>query len=243
MLNQSLPTPPPSNNPNHPGVSPASPPAPRSEPEKIENRSDFGQFWSDSVSQASTLNPPPLWALQPDEPAADYQLFAAWLQLPPPRRFRKVAQTLGCPLYRLRRLSARRNWKTRAAAFDQHRAHAASAALDQLLQDHTSNWKERVECFRLQEWLLHEQMIEAARVAIRQFQKHPGRASFRDILALYDLGFTLARRACGMPLDYTKAPATKSEPPPGYLDAKAALEKIYGQPLPGEPPDKPSPSN
>ncbi len=210
------------------GVSTANP------PQKIENRSDFGQKWSDSASQ--TPEPPepskrpgnsePIWSLQPGEPAAEYQLFAAWLQLPAPRHLAKAAATLRCSLHRLRQISARHEWKTRAVAFDRHRASAASRALDQVLSDEASNWKERVERFRLQEWLLHEEMLQAATAAARQLRNHPGRGGFNDILKLYELASVLGRRACGLPLE--PKPDAEPSPPPWYPDAKAALEKIYG---------------
>jgi hypothetical protein len=58
------------------------------------------------------------------------------------------------------------------------------------------------------------------------------RAGLNDIATLYELASTLARRACGMPLD--PAAATCSQPPSGCPDAQAALKKFYGQPLPGE---------
>jgi hypothetical protein len=163
--------------------------------------------------------------LQPDEPAADYQLFTAWLQLPVPRSFPKAAVSLHCSVHRLRRLSRQHNWKTRAAAFDQHRAHAASRALDQLLSEETSSCKERAERFRLQEWLLHEEMLEAAFSAVRELQKHPRRASLADVAKLLDLVSTLGRRASGLPLD----PATVEPdlPRPRNPEAEAALNKIY----------------
>jgi hypothetical protein len=127
----------------------------------------------------------------------------------------------------LRQLSARHQWKTRAAAFDRHRAYSASRALDQLLSDEASNWKERVERFRLQEWLLHEEMLQAATAAARQLRNRPGRAGFNDMLKLYELAFALGRRACGLPLE--PAPAAEPAPTPLYPGTEAALEKIYGK--------------
>ena len=231
------------------GISPASSgsvPAPSAStepahPEKIEKRSDFGQFWSDSMpgtpldgragstnapSPFGTLNPQHPWSLQPNEPPADYQIFVAWLQLPVPRRFRKAAVPVGYSLHRLRQLSARHNWKTRAAAFDHYRANAASLALDQLVRDETANWKERAQRFRLQEWQLHEDMLEATSEAIRQLRKHPARISLNDLVKLYDLASILGRRACGMPLE--PAVAAESNPPSSYLDFEAAPRKVYG---------------
>lgn len=198
----------------------------------IQNRSDSGQFQSENY-QPSTINLQHLWSLQPNEPAVDYNLFTAWLQLPSPRQFPKAASALGCSLHRLRRLSARHNWKSRAAAFDQYRANTSSLALDQLLRDETQDWHARLERFRIQEWLLHEEMIQTASAALHQIRKRPGLPRLGDVLKIIELGFTLGRLACGMPLDPAAEP--KPQPPSGYLDAEAALLKIYGSDDSGNP--------
>jgi len=246
---------------NVPGPSPAPSTSIESDhPPKTENRTDFGQFWTDSVPapctlgpaamkpgeggadfaqnqsvpipqpsnspQPSTLPSQPIWSFQPNEPAADYQLFAAWLQLPAPRHLRKAAAPLGCSLYRLRQLSARHNWKTRAAAFEYHRASAASLALNQLVCDETSNWKARAQRFRIQEWLLHEEILQVATETVRQLQKHPRRASLNDLVNTINLASVLGRRACGMPLD--SGAGAEFEPPASNPDFEAALRKIYG---------------
>lgn len=206
-----------------------SPSTPQSDSPKTENRSDFGQKRSDSdpaTPHSASCAPLFPWSLQPNEAAADYQLFAAWLQLPSPRRFRNAASALGCSLYRLRRLSARHHWKTRAAAFDNDRANAASRALEELVRAETSDWKERVERFRHQEWLLHEDMLRAASEAARQLQKHPSRASLNDLIKLYELASVLGRRACGMPLE--PPAAANFEPPFLRPEFEAALDRIYG---------------
>jgi hypothetical protein len=80
-------------------------------------------------------------------------------------------------------------------------------------------------------------MIQAASAAARELQKHPGRASLNAIVKLYDLASVLGHRACGMPLD--PAAAAKPEPPSSYLDAEAALRKIYGPDAPSKPAGSP----
>ena len=177
-----------------------------------------------------------LWQRQPNEPAADYQLFTGWLELPAPRRFSRTAATLGCSVYRLRRLAARHNWRSRAAAFDNHRADASSRALDQLLQQETLDWKKRTEQFRLQEWALHEEMLQAAWAAAREVRKHPNRVSLHGLVKLYELASTLGRRAVGLPLDYVPP---KTEPRAPDPDFEEALQKVYGSPP--EPADCPDP--
>ena len=172
------------------------------------------------------LRPGMRYSRQPDEDPVDYQLFAAWLQLPLPRPGRKAAAAaLGCSRHRLSRLFTRQRWKTRTTAFDNHRAHAASRALDELLRQESKDWHERARNFRAQEWLLHEQMFASATAAFARFEAHPGRASLTDAIRLLELSSVLGRRACGLPLN---PGASKPEPPVIYPDVEACLRKIYG---------------
>jgi hypothetical protein len=198
-------------------------------PQLPSNHTDFGHFRTDSTinNPPSTINSLDLWQRQPNEPAADYQLFTRWLELPAPRRFTTTAAILGASVYRLRRLAALHNWRSRAAAFDNHRADASSRALDQLLQQETLDWKKRAEQFRLQEWALHEEILQAAEVAAREVRKHPNRVSLHGLVKLYELASTLGRRAVGLPLDYVPP---KTEPPALRPDVEEALRKVYGPP-------------
>jgi hypothetical protein len=98
--------------------------------QKIENRSDFGQKRFDSAAptpqpaQPSALpgHPQPIWSLQPGEHVAEYQLFAAWIQLSRATSLKLplpwAVPFAACVNSRL----ATKKWKTRAAAFDRHRA-------------------------------------------------------------------------------------------------------------------------
>jgi hypothetical protein len=178
-------------------------------------------------SQLSALNSQlPLWSRQPDEDPVDYQLLAAWLQLPLPRPNRKAAAAaLGCSRHCLSRRFTRQHWKIRTTAFDNHRAHAASRALDELLRQESKDLQERARDFRLQEWLLHEQMFASATTALARFEAPPGRASLADVIRLLELSSVLGRRACGLPVN---PGAPKPEPPVTYPEVEACLRKIYG---------------
>jgi hypothetical protein len=161
----------------------------------------------------------------------DYQVFHAWLQLSPPRSFRKSAVALGCSVARLRRLSTRHDWPARAAAFDNARADAAGAALDDLLRDEKLDWQERARRFRLQEWALHSEMIEAAFATLRELRKAPRRIKLSELVRLIDLASQLGRRA-------TEASGASGDVLPRAPSAEfqAAVAKIYGTPLPTEQP-------
>jgi hypothetical protein len=166
------------------------------------------------------------WLRQKSEAAADYQLFARWLQLPAPRSYRGAAAALGCSVHRLRRIAAGNHWKSRTAAFDNHRANAASQALDQMVDKEISDCEARARQFRNQEWLLHEQMLEAALAITVELKRRPGRVRLRDIAKLFELASVLGRRACGLPLD-SDSPEPASLP--ARPDVEAALNKIYGE--------------
>ncbi len=139
------------------------------------------------------------WNRQPGEPAPDYQLFIAWLRLRPPRHLRPASSTLKCPVSRLRKLSAARNWRARAHAYDECLANAASQNLDRVLSKETADLRKRAEAFREQEWLLHEEMLVAAHEAIAKIRLSKRAPTLSEIARLLLLASDLGRRACGIP--------------------------------------------
>jgi len=219
---------------------------------EFEKRSDFGQFRSDSPNPASQVNPGSnsvvhnsgeqsaennsqpstpaersrfTWSRQSSESAADFQLFAAWLQLPAPRSYRKASAALGSSVHRLRRVGAHNQWQPRTAAFDEFRANTVSQALTEIVDSEIADWKARAEKFRLQEWSLHEQMIESALAISAELKRRPTRARLSDVAKLFELASTLGRRSCGLPLENDSPEAA---PIPIRPDVESALAKIYG---------------
>jgi hypothetical protein len=222
-------------------VSPGLPPSPRplrtgvvedpvrnaasSPPPARRGSENEGTISGSSHPPTPKPQPPSLWSRQPGESAEDFQIFAAWLQLPVPRPVRRAAASaLHCSLHRLRRLFVRHRWKTRTAAFDNHRAYLASEAVADILRNASLDWRERAQRFRLQEWLLHEQMVAAAHQAVRELSKQPRRASLAEVSMLADLASVLGRRAVGIPLDAASVPPV---PPPFSPGWQEALHKVY----------------
>ncbi len=185
------------------------------------------------LSEAATAEPnmpnslpPHPWNRQQNEPAVDYQLFIAWLRLPPPRYLRQAASALKCSYYRLRTLCARSQWKTRARAYDNCRANAASEILDRTLSKESADFKRRTELFREQEWVLHEEMLAAASDAVARIRAVKRCPTIPEITRLLELAFLLGRRACGLPF---KAEFPAFPPPVAQPDCKEALKKVYGE--------------
>lgn len=175
-----------------------------------------------------TSLPDPPWARRPDESGADFTLFLAWLALEKRRPLSAAAVALGETIGKLRRLSARHEWRMRAQAYESFRADAAEEALRRAHQDEEINWQERARRFRDAEWRLREDMMQAGQAALAQFGRTRGRASVPSIVRLIDLASRLGRRAAGLP-ENGAAPASAADAPL-MPDFEAALRKVYGDP-------------
>lgn len=80
---------------------------------------------------------------------------------------------------------------------------------------------------REESWVLHEQMVHAAREAIHKFQKHPRRATLKELARVFDLASVMGRRACGLPLE--PAPVKEEETTaPVRADFEELLRRAYG---------------
>ena len=103
------------------------------------------------------------------------------------------------------------------------------------LKNHTENGQERTDFNdlsstdpRLLQWGLFYHLLEVSAIAAEEVRKHPRRVTLQQVVKLYDLAFTLGRRACGLPLD---SPQPQSEKPPAedrYAKFLADVERIYG---------------
>ena len=99
-------------------------------------------------------------------------------------------------------------------------------------------WPERPENPRTRRVIEREQTkralwMEIARKAMDDFKKFQPHAvpTLTQIARLLDVGITFGRLASGLE---TTQPRPEDHPS-GYLDFEAALQKIYGTPLPDEP--------
>lgn len=178
------------------------------------------------------INPPSHpWNRQQNEPAAEYQLFLAWLRRPPPRHLRSAAAALKCSYHRLRSLCAHYQWRARAEAYDDCRAAAASQKFDGSFSAESADLRRQAELFREQEWILSKLMIAASMEALSKIEKSRRCFSLRDLARMIELASDLGRRACGF-----IGNQTPQAPQPPYPGIEEALNKIYGKPLPGELP-------
>jgi len=183
---------------------------------------------------------PRLWQRQPGEPPADFIAFVAYLRLKGRRTHRAAALATGRPPGAIRRLSAGYNWPGRVAAFEARLADATQDALDGLIRAAVSASQSDLEPFRVQEFLLAHQTIQASKRWL-ELAANPRRhqVSLNQICRLTELAFKLKCLACGLPFGDEQCRRPRPEEHPGYRPRSTFLEdvqKSYGIPAPGESP-------
>ena len=83
------------------------------------------------------------------------------------------------------------------------------------------------------EWQVHLECVAAARRGLDSFMARPkAYATLAEIARLLELASKLGRLASGLPTDHTEL--TGEDGGPLRVELTAALNKIYGQPGPGE---------
>ena len=83
---------------------------------------------------------------------------------------------------------------------------------------------------RASEWAMHRKLMAAAQTALDNFLSNPQRVTAQDVARLTELGLELGRSACGL-----AGPQPDEAAPRGpfiSLEFRAAIEKVYGQPVP-----------
>lgn len=129
-------------------------------------------------------------------------------------------------------LSWRHHWVERTQAYETHMAQLQRETETAVLRDKAADWAKRQHELREEEWKLHHDCIEAARVALHRFQQRRSKtANLSDIARLIELASRLGRLATGLPTDKTELTGTENGPIRLHLDFEAMLQKVYGQPL------------
>jgi len=169
------------------------------------------------------------WQRQPDESAADFTAFVAYLRLKGRRSLRAAAAQVGSSPGVVRRLSARFNWTARVRAFEGRLAEASQDALDFTIVSTAAVEKARLEKLRLDEFQLAEDVLRAAERWLAVLA-NPRRHSLplSQVLRLIDLASKLGRLAAGLPYGNERCPVAEPSELWTQPSVEAALEKIYG---------------
>ena len=123
--------------------------------------------------------------------------------------------------------------RRRVAAHGAHLAIVEREAAEAIVRAKGVDWAERYAELRESEWKARAELVDLAWEVIRRWRSKPERVgSLEGLARLLDLMSTLGRRACEVATE--RKEVTGPDGGPIRIEIEAALDKIYGKPLPGE---------
>ena len=161
-----------------------------------------------------------------------FAAFSLYLSLGPQRSLAEVAQKLHKSVTMLGRWSAKFDWPARVAAHGAHLAIVEREAIEATARSKAAEWSSREQKLRETEWAMHEAAIAAAKKGLAAYmEKDKVYANLADIARMLEIASKLGRLATGLgDGDGRKG----DELPAVRVEVTVALEKIYGDPIPGE---------
>ena len=169
---------------------------------------------------------------QPRESAKAFAAFSLYLSLGPERSIEECARKLLKSSRLLRRWAQKFDWSGRVQTHAAHLAIVEREAIEAVARGKAAEWEKREQQLRETEWTMHERAIAAAKRGLDAYmEKDKVYANLADIARMLEIASKLGRLATG--LDKSNG-ETSDEPLTMRVEVTVALEKIYGEPLPGE---------
>lgn len=170
---------------------------------------------------------------QPRESNKAFAAFSLYLSLGPQRSTREVGQKLGKSEGLMQRWAAKFDWPERVAAYATHLAIVEREAIEAAARSKAAEWSSREEKLRETEWTMHERAIAAAKRGLDAYmERDKVYANLADIARMLEIASKLGRLATGLGTDGERRKG--DDLPTVRVEVTVALEKIYGEPLPGE---------
>ena len=170
---------------------------------------------------------------QPRESNKAFAAFSLYLSLGPQRSTREVGQKLGKSEGLMERWSRKFDWPARVAAYGAHLAIVEREAIEAAARSKAAEWSSREEKLRETEWTMHERAIAAAKRGLDAYmERDKVYANLADIARMLEIASKLGRLATGLGTDGERR--NGDDLPTVRVEVTVALEKIYGEPLPGE---------
>ena len=170
---------------------------------------------------------------QPRESDKAFAAFSLYLSLGAERSTREVGKQLGKSEGLIERWAAKFDWRSRVAAHGAHLAVVERDAIEAAARSKAAEWESREQKLRETEWAMHEQAIAAAKRGLDAYMaREKVYANLADIARMLEIASKLGRLATGLGTDGERRKG--DELPAVRVEVRVALEKIYGEPLPGE---------
>jgi len=176
---------------------------------------------------------PLLFEQQPRESDKAFAAFSLYLSLGAERSTREVGKRLGKSEGLIERWAAKFDWRSRVAAHGAHLAVVEREAIEAMARGNAAQWETREQRLRETEWAMHERAIAAAKRGLDAYmERDKVYANLADIARMLEIASKLGRLATGLGTDGERR--RDEDRPAVRVEVTVALEKIYGEPLPGE---------
>ena len=170
---------------------------------------------------------------QPRESAKAFAAFSLYLSLGAERSIEECARKLLKSSRLLRRWAQKFDWSGRLAAHGAHLAVVEREAIEAVARSKAAEWESREQKLRETEWAMHEAAIAAAKKGLAAYMdREKVYANLADIARMLEIASKLGRLATGLGTDGERRKG--DDLPAVRVEVTVALEKIYGEPLPGE---------
>ena len=168
----------------------------------------------------------------PRETSKAFAAFRVYLELGPQRSLALTAAKLGKSKPMMEKWSRKYDWPGRVAAHAGHVAQVEREAIESLAREKAIEWQKVHEEQRIEEWRQRCRLVKLAELVISRWEANAHKlGTLEGIARILELASKLGRMASGMEGDGSdrgkNGPAVR-------VEVTLALEKIYGQPLPGE---------
>jgi len=170
---------------------------------------------------------PLIFEQQPREGTKAFAAFKTYLELGPERSLVLVANEVGKSKTMIERWSRRFDWPARVQAHGAHLGDIERKTAEALAVQAGTDWAQRQEQHREDEWQTRSELIALAREAIERWKKNSARCgTLEGIARLLDLASKLGRVSSGLSLEPAEKPG--EEETAFMIQIEVALEKIYG---------------
>jgi hypothetical protein len=169
---------------------------------------------------------------QPRESAKAFAAFSLYLSQGAERSIEECARKFLKSSRLLRRWAKKFDWPARVAAHGAHLAVVEREAIEAVARSKAAEWEKRETQLRETEWAMHEAAIAAAKRGLDAYmEREKVYANLADIARMLEIASKLGRLATGL----GDGERRKDDDLPAVrVEVTVALEKIYGEPLPGE---------
>jgi hypothetical protein len=170
---------------------------------------------------------------QPKESNKAFAAFALYLSMGVERSTAAVAKELAKSEQLVRRWSAKFGWTERVAAHAAHFAIVEREAIEAAARAKGPEWEARKHKLLETEWAMHERAIAAAKRGLDAYMdREKVYANLADSARMLEIASKLGRLATGLGTDGERRKG--DDLPTVRVEVSVALQKIYGEPLPGE---------